>query len=98
MIRAAKLLVEIGDARGRFPTDASLASLAGACPSTRQSGRHHVVTFRWACDKKLRDAVMDFAGDSRHASPWAAAIYDRHRAARSPTSTPYASWPAPGSA
>jgi transposase len=82
MIRAAKLLVEIGDARGRFPTDASLASLAGACPSTRQSGRHHVVTFRWACDKKLRDAVMDFAGDSRHASPWAAAIYDRHRAAQ----------------
>lgn len=78
MIRAAKLLVEIGDARGRFPTDASLAALAGACPSTKQSGRHHVVTFRWACDKKLRDAVMDFAGDSRHASPWAAAIYDRH--------------------
>jgi transposase len=78
VIRAAKLLVEIGDARGRFPTDASLAALAGACPSTRQSGRHHVVTFRWACDKKLRNAVMDFAGDSRHASPWAAAIYDRH--------------------
>lgn len=78
MIRAAKLLVEIGDARGRFPTDASLAALAGACPSTRQSGRHHVVTFRWACDKKLRDAVMDFAGDSRRASLWAAAIYDRH--------------------
>lgn len=81
MIRAAKLLVEIGDARGRFPTEASLAALAGACPSTRQSGRHHVVTFRWACNKKLRDAVMDFAQDSRHASPWAAAIYDRHRAA-----------------
>lgn len=77
-IRAAKLLVEIGDARGRFPTDASLAALAGACPSTKQSGRHHVVTFRWACDKKLRNAVMDFAGDSRRASPWATAIYDRH--------------------
>lgn len=80
-VRAAKLLVEIGDARGRFPTEASLAALAGAAPSTRQSGRHHVVTFRWACDKKLRDAVTDFAADSRHASPWAAAIYDRHRAA-----------------
>ncbi|QBI20626.1 IS110 family transposase [Egibacter rhizosphaerae] len=80
-VRAAKLLVEIGDARGRFPTDASLAALAGAAPSTRQSGRHHVVSFRWACDHKLRDAVTDFAADSRHASPWAAAIYDRHRAA-----------------
>ncbi len=81
VVRAAKLLVEIGDARGRFPTEAALAALAGAAPSTRSSGRHHVVTFRWACDKKLRDAVMDFAGDSRRASPWAAAIYDRHRAA-----------------
>lgn len=80
-VRAAKLLVEIGDARGRFPTEASLAALAGAAPSTRQSGRHHTVTFRWACDKKLREAVTDFAADSRHASPWAAAIYDRHRAA-----------------
>ncbi|MPZ86640.1 MAG: IS110 family transposase [Nitriliruptorales bacterium] len=78
-VRAAKLLAEIGDARGRFPTEASLAALAGAAPSTRQSGRHHVVTFRWACDKKLRDAVIDFAADSRRASPWAAAIYDRHR-------------------
>jgi transposase len=79
-IRAAKLLAEIGDARGRYPTADALAALAGACPSTRASGRHHVVSFRWACDKKLRDAVMDFAGDSRHASPWAAAIYNRHRA------------------
>jgi transposase len=81
MIRAAKLLVEIGDARGRFPTDASLAALAGAAPSTRQSGRRQVVTFRWACDKPLRHAVMDFAGDSRRASPWAEAIYQRHRTA-----------------
>lgn len=80
-VRAAKLLAEIGDARGRFPTEASLAALAGAAPSTRQSGKHHVVAFRWACDKKLRDAVIDFAADSRRASPWAAAIYDRHRAA-----------------
>jgi transposase len=79
-VRAAKLLVEIGDARGRYPTADALAALAGACPSTRASGRHHVVSFRWACDKKLREAVMDFAGDSRHASPWAAAIYNRHRA------------------
>ena len=31
--------------------------------------------FRWACDKKLRNAVIDFADDSRHASPWAAKVY-----------------------
>jgi hypothetical protein len=39
------------------------------------------VAFRWACDKKLRAAVVDFAADSRRASPWAQAIYQRHRAA-----------------
>lgn len=79
-LRAARLLAEIGDARGRFPTASSLACLAGAAPSTRQSGRSRVVTFRWSADKQLRDAVCDFAGDSRHANAWAADLYQRARA------------------
>lgn len=80
IVRAATLLAEIGDARGRFPTDDALAALAGCAPSTRRSGSLHAVTFRFACDKKLRDAIINFAGDSRHASPWAADIYRRARA------------------
>lgn len=79
-VRAARLLAEIGDCRARFPTPASLACLAGVAPSTRQSGKIRAVGFRWACDKQLRDAVTDFAGDSRHANPWAAELYDRARA------------------
>jgi transposase len=63
-VRAATLLAEIGDCRARFPDAESLACLAGVVPSTRRSGRHHVVTFRWTVDKKLRDALCDFAGDS----------------------------------
>lgn len=78
-VRAAALLAEIGDCRERFPTPASLACLAGATPSTRQSGQHRVVTFRFACDKTLRDALLDFAEDSRFANPWAADIYRRAR-------------------
>jgi transposase len=74
-VRAATLLAEIGDVRERFPTPESLACLAGAAPSTRQSGQHLAVTFRFACDKKLRDALIDFAQDSRFASPWAAKVY-----------------------
>jgi transposase len=74
-VRAARLLAEIGDARGRFPTPDSLSCLAGVAPSTRQSGKAKSVTFRWAVDKQLRGAVTDFAGDSRHASPWAADLY-----------------------
>jgi len=79
-VRAARLLAEIGDCRARFPTPEALACLAGAAPSTRQSGKIRAVSFRWACDKQLRDAVTDFAGDSRRASPWAADLYNRARA------------------
>jgi len=79
MLRAARLLAEIGDARGRFPTADSLACLAGVAPSTRQSGKTKAVTFRWSADKELRDALCDFAGDSRHANPWAADLYNQAR-------------------
>jgi transposase len=79
-VRAARLLAEIGDARGRFPTPDSLACLAGVAPSTRQSGNVKAVSFRWGADKQLRDALCDFAGDTRHANPWAADLYRRARA------------------
>ena len=79
-LRAARLLAEIGDCRARFPTPESLASLAGVTPSTRQSGKMKTTSFRWSADKQLRDAVCDFAADSRHASPWAKQLYDQARA------------------
>ena len=52
-----------------------MTCLAGVAPSTRQSGKVTSVTFRWGANKQLRDALCDFAGDSRHANPWAAALY-----------------------
>jgi transposase len=75
-VRAALLLAEIGDVRARFPDEESLAALAGVAPVTKASGKLHTVSFRWAADKKLRNALIDFADDSRHASPWAAKIYN----------------------
>jgi transposase len=79
-VRAARLLAEIGDCRAKFPTPESLTCLAGAAPSTRQSGKSRTVGFRWSCDKQLRDAVTDFAADTRLANPWAADLYNRARA------------------
>jgi len=76
-VRAANLLAEIGDCRQKFPTDSALAALAGVSPSTRQSGKRHGTVFRWACNKKLRFAVIDFANGSRAVDPWAADIYRR---------------------
>jgi transposase len=77
--RAALLLAEIGDCRARFPDDTALAAAAGVAPSTRASGKKHHVAFRHSCDKKLREALIDFAADSRQASPWAAEVYQRAR-------------------
>ncbi len=77
--RAALLLAEIGDCRARFPDDGALAAAAGVAPSTRASGKRHHVAFRHSCDKILREALIDFAADSRQASPWAADIYQRAR-------------------
>jgi transposase len=79
-VRAAALLAEIGDARGRYPSPDALAAAAGVCPVTFESGKHRAVGFRYAVDTKLRRAVTDFADDSRHANPWAADIYARARA------------------
>ena len=47
---------------------------AAHCSSPRAG-----VDFRWGADRQLRDAICDFAGDSRHANPWAADLYARTR-------------------
>ena len=42
---------------------------------TRLSGRHRAVTFRWSSNKKLRDVICDFAGDTRNGNEWARERY-----------------------
>ena len=76
---AAQILAELGDVRARFQTEHQLAAEAGVCPVTHASGKSRGVTFRWACNHRLRQAITCFADNSRHSSTWAAAIY---RAAR----------------
>jgi transposase len=78
-VNAAQILAELGDDRARFSSEEQLAAQAGVAPITRASGKHHAVSFRWACNHRLRRAVTTFADNSRRASPWAAAIYDRAR-------------------
>jgi len=76
-VNAAQILAELGDDRGRFVDAEHLASEAGAAPVTNQSGKHRHVGFRWACNKRLRQAVVGWADNSRHESPWAADVYRR---------------------
>ena len=77
---AAQILAELGSVRERFDTPQRLAAVAGVTPVTKQSGKCRFVAFRWACNHRLRAAVTCLADNSRHASAWAADIYDRARA------------------
>jgi transposase len=79
-VNAAQVLAEWGDCREAYAAPDSVAALAGVTPVTSQSGKHRSVHFRWACNKRFRAAITTFAGNSRHASPWAAKIYDDARA------------------
>jgi transposase len=76
-INAAQMLAEWGDCRQAYPQADSAAMLGGLCPVTHASGTHRDVSFRWACNKRLRQAMTTFANNSRHASPWAAEVYRR---------------------
>jgi transposase len=76
---AAQLLAELGDDRGRFASADQLAGEGGVAPVTQESGKHRAVTFRYACNKRLRSALATLADTTRHTSPWARALYQRAR-------------------
>lgn len=59
---------------------AELAAEAGVAAVTHASGKSRAVTFRFACNKRLRAALTTVADDSRHASARAAHLYARARA------------------
>lgn len=79
-ICAAQILAELGSVRERFATDAQLAAEAGVAPVTYASGKSKAVTFRWACNHRLRAALTCMADNSRHANAWAAHVYAKAKA------------------
>jgi hypothetical protein len=72
---AATLLAEIGDDRARFVSGDHLAAEGGAAPVTRESRKQRAVTFRWACNMRLRQALVTLADTN----PWARAVYQQAR-------------------
>jgi transposase len=78
LVNAAQIRAELAEP-GAYTGPEAISALAGLVPVTRASGRHRAVSFRWACNKRLRVAITTFADNSRHASPWAADIYNRAR-------------------
>lgn len=78
-ICAAQILSELGSVRERYEDLGRLEAEAGVTPVTKESGKSKAVVFRWACNHRLRAAIACLADNSRHASAWAAAIYDKAR-------------------
>ena len=71
------MVAEIGDCRARYPTRDALAGDAGQAAVALESGKRKVACFRWACNKRLRDAFCTLADSTRHWHPWAADHYAR---------------------
>lgn len=46
---------------------------------TRESGKQRAVTFRWACNMRLRQALVTLTDTTRHTHPWARAVYQQAR-------------------
>lgn len=79
VICAATLLAEIGDCRARYPHRDAIAADAGHAPVAKESGKRKHAKFRWACNKRLRNALSTLAHSTRMWNPWAA---DRYAHAR----------------
>ena len=81
-------------ARATPPRDA-LAGDAGQAAVAIESGKRKIACFRWACNKRLRDAFCTLADSTRHWHPWAADHYAR---AIAPRPRPPPRRPAPSAA
>jgi len=80
VICAAELLAEIGDCRARYPSRDALAADAGQAAVAKESGKRKAATFRWACNKRLRNAFHTLTDSTRHWHPWAQDLYAAARA------------------
>jgi transposase len=80
VICAATLLSEIGDCRARYPHRDAIAAQGGQAPVAVESGKRKNARFRWACNKRLRNALATLAHSTRRWNPWAADRYANARA------------------
>jgi transposase len=78
-INLGQLLAEIGPILERASSAEHAATLCGAVPVTKASGKTTVVQFRWATNTKARRALGIYADNSRHGDAWAAHRYNAAR-------------------
>ena len=81
VILGARVLGEFGDDRDRYTTAKSRKNYAGTSPLTVASGKKRAVLARHVRNRRLYDAIDQWALCALTNSPGARAFYDHHRAA-----------------
>lgn len=80
VILSARVLSEFGDDPDRYANAKARKNYAGTSPITRASGNRSVALARFVRNRRLADAIDQWAFCSLQASPGARAYYDLHRA------------------
>ncbi len=81
VILGARVLGEFGDDPNRYTTAKCRKNYAGTTPLTIASGKKRAVLARHVRNRRLYDAIDQWAFCALNASPGARAFYDQHRAA-----------------
>ncbi len=84
VILGARVLGEFGDDPNRYTTAKCRKNYAGTSPLTIASGKKRAVLARRVRNRRLYDAVDQWAFCALQTSPGARAYYDHHRAAGDP--------------
>lgn len=80
LVLGARVLGEFGDAPNRYQDGKHRRNYAGTAPITKASGTRQVVLARHARNRRLADALYQWAFAALTRSPGARALYDRQRA------------------
>ena len=81
VVLGARVLGEFGDDPERYESAKSRRNYAGTSPLTVASGRKRTVRMRYIRNRRLSDAIQQWALCSLRASPGCRDFYDRRRAA-----------------
>ena len=81
VVLGARVLAEFGDDPDRYDNAKSRRNYAGTSPLTIASGKKHAVLARHVRNRRLYDAIDQWAFCAITASPGCREFYDQHRAA-----------------
>ncbi len=79
-VYASRLLVALGSNRERWTSADELLCFSGVAPVIERSGKSSWTRWRYFCPKFIRQAFVEYAGESIRHSEWAQAFYVSQKA------------------